>query len=112
MSIRENIQEISERVADERDNNPPSQTALHLHKLATNAILGGPEDWVNYMKYFAKTPEELARLIPLEPDPEDPVEREKLRSARAYLAANGMCTEMTTPHTDLRVTDDLNVPQQ
>ena len=112
MSIRDNIQEVSETIADEIANNAPSQTALYVHKLATNAILGGPEDWVNYMKMFAKTPEELARLIPLEPDPEDPTEREKLRSARAYLAANGMCTEMTTPHMDLRVTDDLNVPQQ
>jgi len=112
MSIRDNIQEVSERVADEKLNNPPSQTALLLHKLATNAILGGTEDWVNYMKMFAKTPDELARLIPTYPDPDDEAERETLRSARAYLAANGMCTEMTTEHTDLRVTDTLNVPPQ
>ena len=108
MAISENIQVITERISDEINNSPDghSDTAWTVHGLAMNAILGGIEDWVNYMKMFANSPAELARLIPTEIDPEDKVEER--RSARAYLAANGMCTEATTPNMQMRVTTDLD----
>jgi len=106
MAISDNIQVIAERVADEVQNNPPSQTAKDLHDLATKAILGGIEDWVNYVKLFAdpNIPAELARLIPTDGTTDD-----KHQAARAYLAANGMCTDLTTPNLMMRVTVDLDL---
>jgi hypothetical protein len=55
---------------------------------ATNAIFGGRESqaWRDYMGIFGKTAEEMARLVPPQPDPE-PL-REK---ARVYLVRNGVC---------------------
>ena len=70
-----------------------------------NAILGGPADWANYMKFFAKTDAELARLIPTDGGNDTDVQR----SARAYLVANGMCTDDTTTRTQMGVAKALDV---
>ena len=110
MAISDKIQQIAERITDEVNGNPggESPTAQNLHQLATKAILGGngTDDWVNYMKMFAAANSaELARLIPT--DGTTDVTRQ---TARAYLVANGMCTEATTGNLQMRVTKDLNLP--
>ena len=109
MSISAKIQLMAETVRDERDGSATgiSPTARNLHRLATNAILGGIEDWVNYMKLFADNSDELARLIPYQDD--DPAHQEERRTARAYLVANGMCTEATTGNLLMQVTQKLDV---
>jgi hypothetical protein len=56
------------------------------------------------MNEFAKTPVEMARLVPT-----DGSISPKQRSARAYLVANGMCTDETTPHTQMHVDKDLDI---
>ena len=108
MAISDKIQEIAEKVTDEVNANPggQSQTAQNLHQLATKAILGGTTDWVNYMSLFAdpNNPLELARLIPT-----DGTTDEKRQTARAYLVANGMCTEATTGNIQMRVNKDLDL---
>jgi len=106
MAISDKIQEYAERVQNEA---PNSATAQMLHGLAMKAILGGTEDWVNYMKLFADSdvPAELARLVPTAEDPED--KRADRQEARAYLVANGMCTDETTGTLQMRVTKRLDV---
>jgi len=110
MAISDNVREMAEKIDDEVNTHPPdannlrSPTAREIHALATNAILGGMQDWVAYMTKFAKTPEELARLIPTDGTTDD-----HYRSARAYLVANGMCTDETTPHMQMRVGNDLDL---
>ena len=108
MAISDKIQEMAEKVKDESVNGP-SQTAKTLHGLATKAILGGIDDWVNYMKLFAdpNNPAELARLVPTADDPDD--KRAERQTARAYLVANGMCTDETTGTLQMRVTKDLDI---
>jgi len=106
MAISDNVREITEKIDNEaNDLNTPlgpdgirSDTARKVHGLAMNAILGGMEDRVRYMMLYAKTIDELARLIPTDGSNSD-----EQRSARAYLVANGMCTDETTPHTDMGV---------
>lgn len=114
MAISDTIQAIAEQVDKEaNDPNIPlgpdkvrSATARKLHKLATAAILGGPEDWVAYMKQFATTDAELARLIPTDGDTDD-----ERRTARAYLVANGMCTDTSTGNLAMKVGKTLNLPE-
>jgi hypothetical protein len=104
MAISDNVREITDRIDHEVNNNPPgpdgirSDTARKVHGLAMNAILGGMEDRVKYMMLYAKTIDELARLIPTDGSNSD-----EQRAARAYLVANGMCTDDTTPHTQMGV---------
>jgi hypothetical protein len=109
MAISDKIQEIAEKVTDEVNANPggKSPTAQNLHQLATKAILGGIENWVNYMSLFADpaNPLELARLIPTDGTTDD-----VRQTARAYLVANGMCTEATTGNLQMRVNKDLDLP--
>ena len=109
MAISDKIQELAERVTNEANTNPPSQTAQTLHELATKAIIGGIEDWVAYMKLFADpaNPAELARLIPTADDPDD--KRAERQTARAYLVANGMCTDETTGTLQMSVTKKLDL---
>ena len=104
MAISDKIQAMAEAVVDE---GAPSKTAQELHGLATKAILGGATDWVNYMSLFADpaNPLELARLIPTDGTTDD-----KRQTARAYLVANGMCTDATTPNLQMRVNKDLDLP--
>lgn len=109
MAISDKIQEIAEKVTDEVNGNPGGQspTAQNLHQLATKAILGGATDWVKYMSLFAdpNNPLELARLVPTDGTTDD-----KRQTARAYLVANGMCTEATTGNLQMRVNKDLDLP--
>jgi hypothetical protein len=110
MAISDNVRDIAETIDDEVHTNEPdadgirSPTAKRLHGLAMAAILGGSEDWVAYMNEFAKTPTEMARLVPT-----DGSISPKQRAARAYLVANGMCTDETTPHTQMHVDKDLDI---
>lgn len=108
MAISDKIQELAEKVSDEVNDNPggKSPTAQNLHELAVKAILGGATDWVNYMSLFAdaNNPLELARLIPTDGTTDD-----KRQTARAYLVANGMCMEATTPNMLMRVNKDLDL---
>lgn len=105
MAISENIQRKAEAIDDERMANPngPFPIAAEVQTKATNAILGGPEDWVEYVKMFADpgNPEELARLMP--------TENYQLRQPLAYLAANGMCGETTTGNLMNNVTVELDL---
>ena len=107
MAISDKIQEKAETITDEVNATGKSQTAWDLHQLATKAILGGATDWVNYMSLFADpaNPLELARLIPTDGTTDD-----KRQTARAYLVANGMCTDATTPNLQMRVNKDLDLP--
>ncbi|HEX5705987.1 MAG TPA: hypothetical protein VFX96_01730 [Pyrinomonadaceae bacterium] len=106
MSISSNIQEIVNRVEAElnatsdAEGGPSSETAATLHVLSIGAIHGGNAsvEWRDYMSLFAKTPEELARLIPTDGTEGDA----SMREARAYLVRNGVCgpgTIMTLPTT-------------
>jgi hypothetical protein len=107
MAISDNIQAVAEKIRDEvQNNNGVSDTAREVSAAATKAILGGTDDWVAYMKLFAdpNNPAELARLIPTDGST-DPVRQ----TARAYLAANGMCTETTTGNLPNNVNDKLDL---
>jgi hypothetical protein len=108
MAISDKIQQTAEAIDAEINASPDgkSDTAQKLHQRATKAIIGGIEDWVNYMSFFADPtkPAELARLIPT-----DGTTGEDLQVARAYLVANGMCTEATTRNLQMRVTKQLDV---
>ena len=99
MTIKANIAEKIEELKQEREEmqqlDPPDQIGEKNKKLkdmAIAAILGEKEDYIAYMKLFAKTPEELARLIPT--DGTDNEERK--REARAYLVSNAICAPGTT----------------
>lgn len=90
MTIRKNIEDIQKRIQND------SQFGIDLKKLAVKAIYGGMQngkaspDWVAYMREFAKTPKELARLTDETTDCDD-----YIRSARAYLVGNGVCLPVT-----------------
>jgi hypothetical protein len=91
MTIDDNIKEVRDKIRKERiekQNNPAATTPFsdEVQSKATRAILGGPADYVTYMKLFAKTDAELARLIPTDGTTDEPRQR-----ARAYLVRNGMC---------------------
>jgi hypothetical protein len=107
MAISDKIQAKAQTITDEVKATGNSQTAWDLHDLATKAILGGATDWVNYMSQFAdpNNPLELARLIPTDGTTDD-----TRQTARAYLVANGMCTEATTGNLLMRVNKELDLP--
>ena len=107
MSIKTNIEAIAEKIKNEvQTGGGVSQTARDVGLAARKAILGGTDDWVAYMRMFASpaNPAELARLIPTDGTTDD-----AHQTARAYLAANGMCTETTTGNLLNNVTDKLNL---
>ena len=94
MSISGNIQQKIDDIHQERLAIPDGQEhpiADEVRIKATNAILGGATEYLEYMQLFAKTKEELALLIPSELAEDD----SKKREARAYLVANGMCAPGT-----------------
>jgi hypothetical protein len=115
MPISTNIQEIADRIRDEvnASEDGTSQTAAGLHVKAVAAIFSGgqvvdgqaPPAWKDYMNTFAKSPEELARLIPTDGTDNDPVKRD----ARAYLVANGTCGTGTTMTLQDNVTTKLDL---
>ena len=93
MTIRANIEERIVQMQKEVEELGPTggEISQRVKQGAISAILGGAADWVAYMNIFAKTPEELARLIPIDGTEDDPEKRE----ARAYLVANAVCTPGT-----------------
>ena len=108
MSISSNIQEKIDAIHQERETTPandPHPIADELKTKATNAILGGASNYLKYMQLFAKTEEELARLIPTDGTEDDPLKKE----ARAYLVANGVCAPGTGDKLMNVVTNRLDV---
>lgn len=107
MTVRKNIQAKMDKIQEEREasGNGSSATANHIQEMAVKAIMGGPADWVEYMRIYAlpDKPEQLARLIPTDGTNDD--DRQK---ARAYLVANGTCGAGTTGRLIENVTDALN----
>lgn len=93
MTIRANIEEKIVEIQKEIEIHGPQGGPLSkkIKEGSISAIMGGASDWVGYMSNFAKTPEELARLIPTDGTENDP----KKREARAYLVANAVCTPGT-----------------
>ena len=110
MSIQSNVQEKIDELEAERleidDDTLPHPKADEVRTKAMSAILGSAADWVVYMQLYARTPAELARLIPTDNSGND----EKMNIARAYLAANGMCAPGTGRRLLDNVTDRLNLP--
>lgn len=107
MAISDNIQAVADTIKAEIQNNGGvSETARNVSLAARKAILGGTDDWVNYVKLFADphNPAELARLVPTDGTTDD-----VRQTARAYLAANGMCTETTTANLPNNVNDILDL---
>lgn len=110
MAIRDNIQEKAdlihaERLAKQADPNAATPVSDEVQTKATSAIIGGTIEWVAYMRLFAKSDSELARLIPTDGTTDD-----TRNQARAYLAANGMCGSGTGDKLLDNVTAKLNLP--
>jgi hypothetical protein len=94
MTIKANIEEKILQLQKEKDETPPGQIGplnKEVKELAIAAVLGEKEDFIAYMKLYAKTPDDLARLIPTDGTENDPVKRE----ARAYLVSNAICAPAT-----------------
>jgi len=107
MSIRDNITDKIKAIHDEREEvGFGGPIAEEVRTKAMKAILGGAEEWKEYVQLYAKTDAELARLIPTDGTHND----EKKNIARAYLAANGMCAPGTGDHLLDNVTGQLNLP--
>lgn len=93
-NILDNILAVKQRIIDEGQGSP---TAIRLRRKALDAILGGSTEWVDYMREFANTPEELARLIPTDGSETD----DGMNDARAYLVAKSPCgTDTVTTFED------------
>ena len=111
MTIKANIQEKIQELKTEREQmqqlQPPGQVGpknKEIKALAIAAILGEKADFIAYMKLFAKTPNELARLIPTDGTENDDTKRE----ARAYLVSNAICAPGTTTQLLENVTNRLD----
>lgn len=95
MTIRQNIEERIVQMQEEIEHFAPlgelGPISRQVKEGSIAAILGGASDWIAYMSLFAKSPEELAKLIPTDGTQNDPDKRE----ARAYLVANAVCTPGT-----------------
>ncbi|HEY0384681.1 MAG TPA: hypothetical protein VGC64_01655 [Pyrinomonadaceae bacterium] len=90
-SVNDKIQEIMIAIEAEKNNGGPMPVADELKQKGVDAIMGGAQDWLEYMKLFADGPEALARLIPTDGTEYDPEKRQ----ARAYLVANSVCAPGT-----------------
>lgn len=93
MTIQANIKEVTEKLQTDIEVNGAEggDFSREVVTKAVNAILGEKEDYIKYMELFAKTPDELARLIPTDGSDNDPVKRK----ARAYLVSNAVCAPAT-----------------
>lgn len=101
-----NILKVKETIINEGAGSP---TAARLRRKALNAILGGSNEWVTYMREFATTPEELARLIPTDESHAD----DGMNDARAYLVAKAPCGTDTVTTFEQTITEVLDgVPVQ
>jgi hypothetical protein len=90
-SVNDKIQEIMIAIEAEKNNGGPMPVADELKQKGMDAIMGGAQDWLEYMKLFADGPQALARLIPTDGTEYDPAKRQ----ARAYLVANSVCAPGT-----------------
>jgi len=88
MAISDNIAAIRDQIIAEGHGSPLGQ---RLKRKALDAISGGTSQWVSYMTEFAKSPQELARLIPTDGTENDPA----MNDARAYLVAKAPCATDT-----------------
>src|SRR5215831_16158431 len=86
---------ILDKIKTKIDEEAADSTGLAADKLqdeAVEAVLGGlgSEAWKIYMKNFADSPAQLARLTA--EDPEDPATHDPyIRKALAYLVSNAIC---------------------
>jgi hypothetical protein len=103
MNILGNILEIKQTIIGE---GVGSLTSRRLKRKALDAISGGPQQWVIYMREFAKTPEELARLIPTDGTETDA----GMNDARAYLVAKAPCGTDTVTTFEAGITAILDQP--
>ena len=112
MTIKANIEEKIAQLQKEKAQIPPGAAdqigprAKELKDLAIAAILGDKGAFIAYMKLFAKSPDELARLTATDGTEKDPIKRE----ARAYLVSNAVCAPGTTTGLNDNVFDLLDVP--
>lgn len=85
MTIKEKIQNKIEEEA----NDQTGHVADKLQDEAIEAVLGGlgSDAWKTYMKNFADSPEQLARLTAEDATADDPY----MRKALAYLVSNAVC---------------------
>jgi hypothetical protein len=108
MTILANILARKKQIQDEIKVPPmgQSETADRLKRKGLDAIQGGPGKVVVYMKEFAVTAEELARLIPTDGSEV----RGDMNDARAYLIANGPCGVDTVSRLEVNITGILDQP--
>jgi hypothetical protein len=105
MAISDNIKEIADRIAQQvEEGDGSSSLGNDVMGKATLAILGGPADWIVYMRLFSKDEAELARLIPTDGSV-DPTRQQ----ARAYLVSNGTCGTGTGSRLLETVSTDLDL---
>jgi hypothetical protein len=109
MTIRENVRAIALQIYIERSATQKPVTT-NVKEKALRAIDGTFSDWSAYMTLFADStkPQQLARLLPTEPDPSDPDVAKARKDARAYLAAAGTCTPDTVLNMENAVTNILD----
>jgi hypothetical protein len=101
------LQKIDEVIATEKTDQT-GQISSKLQDEAVAAILGGikSDAWKTYMKNFADTPEQLARLTA--EDPKDPATNDPyIRKALAYLVSNAVCGLDTVTRLRDRLDDGL-----
>ena len=85
------LEKIENKIGEEKADST-GQVADKLQDEAVEAILGGitSDAWETYMRNFADSPEQLARLTAK--DPEDPATNDPyMRKALAYLVSNAVC---------------------
>ncbi len=102
MSIESNIADKQSAIDAERATSPTGDSAIanDLQVKASAAVHGGDSEWETYMREFASTTDELARLMPETNDlPTSP-----RNLARAYLIGNGVCGPASPGGTELSYT--------
>lgn len=99
------VQKIREKIAAVEANQVVGQVGFQLQEEAIAAILGGlgSEAWTTYMKNFADTPEQLARLTAQDSAGNDPYVRKSL----AYLVSDAVCGLDTISRLKDRLEDGL-----
>jgi hypothetical protein len=94
-TIKQNIHNIAVRIKGDPLSVPPvppDQVLINeVRDKSFAAIRGSAAEWVTYMRLFATTPEQLARLIPTDGTEANPA----MNDARAYMVAGGPCTPDT-----------------
>lgn len=108
MTIRANIQKVIDDLEADRIAHPPNggDFSKNFKEAAISAVLGGVDDYAAYMRRFAQTPGQIARLIPTDGSHTNPDNRE----ARAYLVSNGVCAPATATGLLNNVLDRLDTP--